>query len=62
MEMEKAAELRESWGKKPCDHPDLDKERYLGGDTGDYVCRRCGAEFTAAEADGLRQRKGRPPG
>ncbi|MDT3417203.1 hypothetical protein QO009_003098 [Brevibacillus aydinogluensis] len=42
MQMEDAARLREKWGDKPCDHPYLDKEYYLGGQTGDYVCIQCG--------------------
>ena len=42
MQAEKAAELRTIWGKKPCDHPALDKEYYLGSATGDYVCTQCG--------------------
>jgi len=62
MQMKKAEALRKSWGEKPCDHPDLDKEYDLGADTGDCVCTTCGAGFTAAEADELRQRKERPSG
>jgi len=42
MQAEKAAELRKRWGKKPCVHPALDKEYYLGSATGDYVCTQCG--------------------
>lgn len=40
--MSKAARLRREWGDKPCDHPQIEKEYYLGSDTGDYVCIRCG--------------------
>jgi uncharacterized protein with PIN domain len=40
--MKEAAELREKWGGKPCEHPNLDKEYELGTATGDYVCTTCG--------------------
>lgn len=39
------ARLREAWarqGNPPCDHPDVDKEYYLGTDTGDEGCLVCG--------------------
>lgn len=42
MQLEKAAELRKSWGNKPCSHSNLEKEYYLGASTGDYVCTTCG--------------------
>lgn len=42
MQMEDAKELREKWGNKPCNHPILDKEYYLGTQTGDYICTQCG--------------------
>jgi len=45
MQMEKAARLRRLWkakGNPPCTHSHLDKEYYLGADTGDYVCTTCG--------------------
>lgn len=42
MQLEKAVELREKWGDKPCDHPELDKEYHLGTATGDYACTQCG--------------------
>lgn len=42
MQMKEAAESRERWGGKPCDHPNLDKEYELGTATGDYVCTTCG--------------------
>jgi hypothetical protein len=46
MQADKAERLREAWAKKgnpSCDHPRLDKEYILGGDTGDVVCTTCGA-------------------
>lgn len=42
MQMNEAMKLREAWGDKPCNHPDLDKEYELGTATGDYVCTQCG--------------------
>jgi hypothetical protein len=29
-------------GNPPCEHPEIDKEYYLGSDTGDVVCKVCG--------------------
>lgn len=49
MQMDRAAELRQSWGDRPCSHPDLDKEYHLGMQTGDYVCTQCGRSFSPAE-------------
>jgi hypothetical protein len=40
-----AAELRRKWKEKGntlCTHPDIEREYYLGSDTGDYVCTTCG--------------------
>lgn len=42
MQLKKAQELEKSWGDKPCDHPNLEKEYELGSATGDYVCTKCG--------------------
>ncbi|GAB4073247.1 hypothetical protein GCM10028778_08060 [Barrientosiimonas marina] len=42
MQMEKAEEIRKEWGNKPCEHPTITKEYYLGAQTGDYVCTQCG--------------------
>jgi hypothetical protein len=45
MQSDDARQLREEWARKgnsPCDHPELDKEYYLGSGTGDYVCTTCG--------------------
>ena len=39
-----AAALRKKWGDKPCEHPKLMKEYYLGSQTGDYICTTCGQE------------------
>lgn len=49
MQSREADELRKTWGDKPCVHPRLVKEYYLGTQTGDYVCVQCGREFSDAE-------------
>jgi hypothetical protein len=42
MQMSEALKLQKAWGKKPCDHPHVEKEYALGMDTGDLVCTTCG--------------------
>jgi hypothetical protein len=42
MQLEEAKKLRETWGDKPCDHPNLSKEYHFGAATGDYTCTQCG--------------------
>jgi len=42
MQHSKAQSLRMAWGDKPCNHPETDKEYYLGSDTGDKICTTCG--------------------
>jgi hypothetical protein len=45
VQMTAVAKLREAWaakGNPPCDHPRVDKEYYLGSQTGDKVCLVCG--------------------
>jgi len=42
MDVQDAEKIRKQWGDKPCDHPHLEKEYYLGAATGDYVCTQCG--------------------
>ena len=46
MQIEEAAALRRAWkakGNPPCEHPEVDREYYLGANTGDHVCTTCGA-------------------
>lgn len=54
MQWEAAKRLREQWGGKPCDHPHLTKEYYLGSQTGDWACNQCGASFDRSEVDHIR--------
>lgn len=49
MEYYAAQQIKESWGKKPCDHPHLVKEYYVGAFLINYVCVQCGKEFTIAQ-------------
>jgi hypothetical protein len=46
MQVKDAEELRRAWedkGNPPCAHVRISKEYYLGADTGDYACVKCGA-------------------
>ncbi|PRP93376.1 hypothetical protein ENSA5_42750 [Enhygromyxa salina] len=50
MEADEAGRRRESWaaaGNKPCAHESVTSERFGGMSSGDYVCLRCGKEFTS---------------
>ncbi len=61
MEYLTAKKVREEWGNKPCDHPEIEKEYYADTHTLDYVCKQCGKEFNVLEMletrDNLRKRK-----
>lgn len=46
MQSKRAAELRQVWNGKPCDHPAFAKRYDLGKRTGDYVCTQCGQIVT----------------
>jgi hypothetical protein len=49
VQMDEAQELRRRWneaGSPECDHPELDREYYLGSQTGDRVCLMCGEVFS----------------
>lgn len=37
-----ANKIRDSYGDKPCDHPELAKEYYRGAQTQDKICIQCG--------------------
>jgi len=56
VQMKDAENLQRTHQGAPCQHPKLDKEYYLGAQTGDYVCTKCGQEFSPAEAAKLRSR------
>ena len=48
MEFAESQKLKESWGKKPCDHPQVEKIYYSGAFLTVYGCRQCGAEISIA--------------
>ncbi len=37
-----AARLREKWGDKPCNHPEIEAEVEAGHPSINYVCTTCG--------------------
>jgi len=55
MQFDEAQRLRKEWGNKPCDHPTIEKEFYLGTGTGDYVCTKCG--LTASSKSNFKKYK-----
>lgn len=60
MQSEEASRLKRSWGNKPCSHPTLAREYFLGAQTGDLVCTTCGSTFWSrdeAGRDATRQTK-----
>jgi hypothetical protein len=49
MEYFATQQLKETWGKKPCNHPRLEKVYYSGAFLINYACTQCGADFTIAQ-------------
>ncbi len=49
MEYYTAQKVKDAWGKKPCDHPHIEKEYYSGAFLTNYICVQCGKEFTIAQ-------------
>jgi hypothetical protein len=48
MQMYDAFRLQKEWeekGNPPCEHENIEKEYYLGTQTGDKVCTKCGKTF-----------------
>lgn len=43
LSIEETQRLRDAWGDKPCDHPNITKERGPMGQQTDYACTICGA-------------------
>ncbi len=60
MQADAAKRIRERWGNKPCDHPNVEKEYQFGADTGDFVCTTCGRIFTRAELGKMQTEKHSP--
>jgi hypothetical protein len=64
MEYTEVLKQKEAWGDKPCPHPHLEKEYYVGAFLINYVCTQCGTEFSIAEKlemDLMRKKKQRIP-
>ena len=57
MEYNVAQKVKETWGKKPCDHPTREKEYYVGAFLVNWICVKCGKEFTIAEKLGMDQER-----
>lgn len=49
MEYSVAQKVKEAWGAKPCNHPHLEKEYYVGAFLVNWVCTQCGKEFKIAD-------------
>ncbi len=45
MDYNKAVMKREGWGMKPCKHPTIESEYFMGTNTGKTVCTTCGKLF-----------------
>lgn len=48
MQLAKFQQKVRAWaerGNPPCDHPSVDKEYFLGSDTGDEGCTVCGSTW-----------------
>ena len=59
MKVKRAQELRDAWGDKPCEHPQLAKLYDLGERTGNFACAQCGKVFSFKEkAELLASREG----
>ena len=49
MEYFDSQRLKEAWGNKPCDHPEIEKVYYNGAFLINYGCTKCGRDFTIAQ-------------
>ena len=59
MQIKEAQALRKFWRNAPCDHPHFEKEYYLGADTGDLACTKCGKSLSDYDLDSLRDKQAR---
>ncbi len=50
MDYNKAVFKREAWGIKPCRHPIIESEYFMGKNTGKTVCTVCGKLFLAGSS------------
>ena len=52
IQVDKVQEIRRRWeeaGRPVCTHQDREREYYLGSDTGDDVCLKCGKTLPRTE-------------
>lgn len=68
IDMNEATALRKEWQKKKegqpslrCDHPHIERETYIRGNTLDYACTSCGELFSRTERDELLRSRGEDP-
>ena len=47
MQFDDAQRLSRNHKNKNCTHENIEKEYYLGSQTGDYVCTSCGKTFSS---------------
>ncbi|HLN19583.1 MAG TPA: hypothetical protein VK213_00730 [Bacteroidales bacterium] len=57
MEYFTAQKIKEEWGSKNCDHPEIERLYYSGAFLISYVCIRCGKEFTISQKMELAQKR-----
>jgi hypothetical protein len=57
MQAKQAQILRDEWGDKPCNHPNYEKEYYLGANTGDKVCTQCGQVLSKDEIENIHRKQ-----
>ena len=57
IQCDKANEIENEWGDKPCSHPNIVREYYFSSQTGDYRCTQCGATFTEQEVALIKSKK-----
>lgn len=53
MQYDEGLAIRKEWGDKPCSHPVVVKEYYLGSNTGDRICTTCGLSASKEYFDNL---------
>jgi hypothetical protein len=61
MEYSNALILKDLWGKRKCDHPNLEKLYYAGAFLVSYVCTQCGDEFTISQKLQLDEERKKKP-
>ena len=57
MQNEKTKRMRKAWSDMPCDHPQFEKEYFLGSDSGDYLYTQCGRVFSRSQKEEIESNK-----